>query len=158
MRDRLDEVDVNILRLLMEDGRITNADIARKVGLSAPSVLQRVRKLEDLGVIRGYTVVVDPATLGYSLTVMAQISLALHQEQPIDRFVRAVQEIPEVQACYHVSGEFDYLLKIVVQDMKSYEALIKDRLSKIKGIGKIHSCFVLATAKEVHSLPLEDLP
>lgn len=157
MRDRFDEVDLHILRLLQEDGRMTNADLARTVGLSPPSVLQRVRKLEDLGVIRGYSTLLDQEKLGFSLTVFAQISLALHQEAPIERFRRAIQDIPEVLECYHVSGEFDFLLKIVVEDMKAYEALVRDKLSKIKGLGKIQSCFALATNKQVHRLPLERL-
>lgn len=157
MRDRFDEVDLHILRLLQDDGRMTNADLARTVGLSPPSVLQRVRKLEDLGVIKGYSTLLDQEKLGFSLTVFAQISLALHQEAPIERFRRAIQDIPEVLECYHVSGEFDFLLKIVVEDMKAYEALVRDKLSKIKGLGKIQSCFALATNKQVHRLPLERL-
>lgn len=157
MRDRFDEVDLHILRLLQDDGRMTNADLARTVGLSPPSVLQRVRKLEDLGVIRGYSTLLDQEKLGFGLTVFAQISLALHQEAPIERFRRAIQDIDEVLECYHVSGEFDFLLKIVVEDMKAYEALVRDKLSKIKGLGKIQSCFALATNKQVHRLPLDRL-
>ena len=157
MRDRFDEVDLHILRLLQEDGRMTNVDLARTVGLSAPSVLQRVRKLEEIGVIQGYTTILDQERLGFSLTVFAQISLALHQEAPIERFRRAIQDIPEVLECYHVSGEYDFLLKIVVEDMKAYEALVRDKLSKIKGLGKIQSCFALATNKQAHRLPLERL-
>ncbi|MBX7134290.1 MAG: Lrp/AsnC family transcriptional regulator [Fimbriimonadaceae bacterium] len=157
MRDRFDEVDLHILRLLQEDGRMTNVDLARTVGLSAPSVLQRVRKLEEIGVIQGYTTILDQERLGFGLTVFAQISLALHQEAPIERFRRAIQDIPEVLECYHVSGEFDFLLKIVVEDMKAYEALVRDKLSHIKGLGKIQSCFALATNKQVHRLPLERL-
>lgn len=154
MRDRLDEVDLHILRVLQADGRITNADLARLVGLSPPSVLQRVRKLEESNVIRGYTAVLDQEKLGFSLTVFAQISLALHQDAAIDRFRQAVLDIPEVLECTNVSGEFDFLLKIVVADMKAYEALIRDRLSKIKGLGKIQSCFALATTKQTLRLPL----
>jgi Lrp/AsnC family leucine-responsive transcriptional regulator len=155
-RERLDDVDLHILRLLQQDGRMTNADLARTVGLSPPSVLQRVRKLEETGVIRGYATILDQEKMGFGLTVLAQISLALHQEAPIERFRRAIADIPEVLECYHVSGEFDFLLKIVVEDMKGYEALVRNKLSKIKGLGKIQSCFALATTKQTYRLPLEE--
>jgi DNA-binding Lrp family transcriptional regulator len=79
---------------------------------------------------------------------MAQISLSLHQETPIDQFVEAVQAITEIQECYHVSGEFDFLLKVVVTDMPAYEKLIREKLSRIPGVGRIQSCFVLSHAKE----------
>lgn len=133
---------------------MTNVDISKAVNLSPPSALQRVRKLEQTGIIKGYTTLLNNESVGFGLTVFAQISLALHQEAPIERFRRAVMDIPEVLECYHVSGEFDFLLKIVVEDMKAYERLVRDRLSHIKGLGKIQSCFALATTKDVHRLPL----
>lgn len=150
----LDEVDVQILALLQNDGRITNADLAKKVNLSPPSVLQRVRNLEGLGLIRGYYALLDAERLGFRITALAMISLSLHQEQPIERFRKAVQDIPEVMECYHVSGEFDFLLKIVVRDIRSYEMLIREKLSKIKGIGQIKTSFVLAQPKMTTKLPL----
>lgn len=155
MIDRLDEVDLHILRLLQRDGRITNADLARKVGLSPPSVLQRVRKLEELGFVRGYAAVLDAERLGFGLTVLVQISLSLHQDLPIERFRRAIEDIPEVLECYNVSGEFDFLLKVVVTDMRAYEALVRERLSKIKGVRQLQSCFVMSTTKRVLALPLK---
>jgi Lrp/AsnC family leucine-responsive transcriptional regulator len=155
IREVLDDVDIHILRLLQEDGRITNADLARIVGLSAPSVLQRVRKLEELGVIRGYSTLLSPEAVGFGLTVFVQISLQLHQDQPISRFLRSIRALPEVLECYHVSGEFDFLVKVAVRDVSSYQKLVIERLSQIKGIGKIESCFVLGTEKFTLRLPLE---
>ncbi len=154
MRERFDGVDREILRILQKEGRITNADLARRVGLSPPSVLQRVRKLEERGLIQGYVANLDARKLGFGLQVMALISLSLHQEQPIDRFSKAVRDIPEVLECQHVSGDFDYLLKIVVRDMPSYELLIRERISTIKGVGRIQSCFVLNTTKDTNELPI----
>lgn len=154
MIDRLDDVDLNILRLLQEDGRITNAELARRVGLSPPSVLQRVRKLEDLNLVREYTAVLNQEALGFNFVVMAMVSLALHQEQPIERFRKAVVKMPEVLECMHVSGDFDFLLKIVVKDMKTYEEFVRVQLSAIKGVGKIQSCFVLAMNKDTTALPI----
>jgi Lrp/AsnC family leucine-responsive transcriptional regulator len=154
MKTHLDEVDVQLLALLQEDGRITNADLSKKVGLSPPSVLQRVRILEKSGLIRGYHAILDAERLGLRITALAMISLSLHQEQPIERFRRSVNEIPEVLECYHVSGEFDFLLKIVVKDIRAYEQLIRERLSKIKGIGQIKTSFVLANTKYTTKIPL----
>jgi Lrp/AsnC family transcriptional regulator, leucine-responsive regulatory protein len=150
----LDETDIQLLALLQGDGRITNAALAEKVGLSPPSVLQRVRALENAGLIRGYFALLDAERLGFRLTALAMISLSLHQEQPIERFRRSVLDIPEVLECYHVSGEFDYLLKIVVKDMRGYEKLIRERISKIRGVGQIRTSFVLATTKYSTQLPL----
>jgi Lrp/AsnC family leucine-responsive transcriptional regulator len=147
-KTHLDEVDLEILRELQRDGRMTNADLARHVKLSPPSVLQRVRRLEEQGYISKYVAALSAEKLGFSLTVMAQISLSLHQETPIDQFVEAVQAITEIQECYHVSGEFDFLLKVVVTDMPAYEKLIREKLSRIPGVGRIQSCFVLSHAKE----------
>lgn len=153
LKSHLDEVDVQLLSLLQKDGRMTNADLAKSVGLSPPSVLQRVRTLEKLGLIRGYFALLDYERLGLRITALAMISLSLHQEQPIERFRKAVQAIPEVLECYHVSGEFDFLLKIVVKDIRSYEMLIREKLSKIKGISQIRTSFVLSTPKFTNQIP-----
>lgn len=153
-KTHLDEVDVQLLAILQADGRITNADLAKKVNLSPPSVLQRVRSLEKAGLIRGYYALLDAERLGFKITALAMISLSLHQEQPIERFRRAIQDIPEVMECYHVSGEFDFLLKIVVRDIRAYESLIRERLSKIKGIQQIKTSFVLAQPKYTNQVPL----
>ena len=150
----LDETDVRILSILQNEGRITNADLAKRVGLSPPSVLQRVRALERVGLIKDYVALLDAERLGLKITVLAMITLSLHQEQPIERFRRSIHDIPEVLECYHVSGEYDFLLKIVVKDIRSYEALIRERISKIKGIGHIKSSFVLGVTKHSTKIPL----
>jgi Lrp/AsnC family leucine-responsive transcriptional regulator len=154
MKTHLDEVDLQILNLLQGDGRITNADLAKAVNLSPPSVLQRVRTLEKLGLVRAYTAILDHERLGLKITALAMISLSLHQEQPIERFRKEIQTIPEVLECYHVSGEFDFLLKIVVKDIRAYEQLVREKLSRIKGIGQIKTSFVLATPKYTTRVPL----
>jgi len=154
IKTHLDETDVQILNLLQNDGRITNAELAKRVGLSPPSVLQRVRALEKSGLIRSYVAILEPERLGLRITALVMISLSLHQEQPIERFRRAIQEIPEIIECYHVSGDFDFLLKVVVRDMRAYEVFLREKLSKIKGIGKITTNFVLATNKQTTQIPL----
>ncbi|MCU0316639.1 MAG: Lrp/AsnC family transcriptional regulator [Fimbriimonadaceae bacterium] len=154
MKERLDEADLKILRLLQEDGRITNADLARQVGLSPPSMLQRVRKLEESGFIENYTTRLNHGALGYGLMVVAMVSLSLHQEKPIEQFVDAVRSIPEVLECLNVSGDCDFLLKIIAKDMADYERIVREKLSRVKGIGKINSCFVLGVNKNTSAIPL----
>lgn len=153
-KTHLDETDVQILTLLQNDGRITNADLAKSVGLSPPSVLQRVRALERAGLIKGYHAHLDPDRLGLRLTALVMISLALHNEQPIERFRRAIAEIPEVLECWNVSGEHDFVLKVVVRDMKAYEQLLREKITKIKGLHQIHTSFVLSTTKSSTQIPL----
>jgi len=147
VKHQLDEVDVAILKLLQADGRITNADLAQKVALSPPSVLQRVRGLEKIGLIKGYHAVIDFDRLGFKVVALVQVTLSLHQEQPIERFRKAILDIPEIVECYHVTGEFDFLLKVVVKDIRSYEILVRERISKIKGLSQIKTSFVLSTPK-----------
>ena len=151
----LDEVDVHLLSLLQKDGRITNADLAKAVNLSPPSVLQRVRALEKGGLIRGYHAHLEAERLGLRITAMVGITLALHQDMAIERFRRAVQDIPEILECHHISGDFDFLLKVVVRDMRAYESFVREKLSRIKGVGQIRTSFVLGTAKFTTEIPLD---
>jgi Lrp/AsnC family leucine-responsive transcriptional regulator len=150
----IDEVDVQLLKLLQQDGRITNADLAKSVGLSPPSVLQRVRALERAGLIRGYTALLDAEKLGMRITAFAMVSLSLHQDMAIERFRRSVLDVEEVQECYHVSGEYDFLLKIVVKDMRAYEVLIREKISRIRGIRQINSSIVFGVTKQTTAIPL----
>lgn len=154
MKSHLDEIDRKILGFLQADGRMTNAELAKRIDLSPPSALHRVRALERAGYIRRYCAVLDAEKLGYKVTVWAMISLSLHQDQPIESFRASIAEIREIAECYHVSGEFDFLLKILVPDIRSYEQLIRDKLSRIRGIQQIKSSFVLATPKHSAQLPI----
>lgn len=157
MRESLDETNLQILRILQEDGSTTNADLARKIGLKPPSVLQRVRKLEQTGIIQHYTAHLSPEKLGFSLTVFANISLSLHHIDSIDSFVKEISGIPEVLEIHHVSGEYDFLIKLVVKNIRHYEQLIREQLACVKGIAKVQSCFVLASPKETSALPLDQV-
>jgi Lrp/AsnC family leucine-responsive transcriptional regulator len=153
-KTHLDEKDVQILSLLQGDGRITNADLAKKVNLSPPSVLQRVRALEKAGLIRGYVALLDPDRLGLKITALVMVTLSLHQERPIEQFRKQIQDIQEIQECYHVSGDFDFLLKILVRDIRAYEQLIREKITKIKGIQQIKTSFVLGIPKQTTVVPL----
>lgn len=151
---QLDDKDYEILSILQCDGRITNAELAKRVQLSPPSTLQRVRHLERAGFITGYFAHLDAEKLSLKIKVLALVSLALHQEQSLENVIASFQEIPEVIECHHVSGEFDFLLKIVVEDIRSYEALLRERILRIKGVGQIRSSFVLGSFKESSVLPI----
>jgi Lrp/AsnC family leucine-responsive transcriptional regulator len=154
MKTHLDEKDVQILALLQADGRMTNADLAKKVNLSPPSALQRVRALENAGLIKGYVALLDPDRLGLKLTALVMIRLALHQDRPIEQFRKAVHDIPEVMDCYHVSGEFDFVLKVIVKDIRAYEQLVREKLSRIKGLQQINTSFVMGIPKQTTAIPL----
>lgn len=154
MKTQFDEVDVQLLSLLQGDGRITNAELAKRVGLSPPSVLQRVRQLERSGIVKNYVALLDPEKLGLKLTALTEITMSLHQEQPIERFRKSVQDIPEIVECYHVSGDFDFLLKILVKDMRAYEVLLREKILKIKGIQHIKSSFVYSVPKSTTKMPV----
>ena len=150
----LDEVDAQLLSLLQSDGRITNAELAKRVNLSPPSVLQRVRALEKAGLIKTYTAILDADRLGLKITALTSINLSLHQDQPIERFRKAILDLPEVLECYHVSGDFDFLLKVIVRDMRSYESFIREKLSKIKGVNQVKTNVVLGTNKHTTQIAL----
>jgi len=117
-------------------------------------MLQRVRKLEEAGYIRQYVALLDAEKLGYPITVIAMVNLSLHQDAAIEQFRAAVQEIPEVVECLHISGEHDFLLRIVAKNMHDYERMVSEQLSKIKAVGRINSSFVLAENKRTASIPL----
>ncbi len=154
VRTQLDEVDLQILRLLQENGRVTNADVSRQIGLSPPSILQRIRKLEKTGVIERYQAILGRRAMGYGLMVIAHVSLKLHQDKPLDGFVAAVKNVPEVVECLNISGEYDFMLRILVSDMAAYEVLVREKLSAIPEVGRIQSSFVLGIGKEDRGLPV----
>ncbi|MEJ5170407.1 MAG: Lrp/AsnC family transcriptional regulator [Fimbriimonadales bacterium] len=154
MRTFLNQTDREILRILQKNGRISNADLARQIGLSQPSTLAKVRSLVRSGFIRQFTALCDQKSLGYDVTALTMVSLSLHHERPIERFRRAVAEFPEVLECYHTTGEFDFLLKVVVDSIYSYERFVSEKLSRIHGIRKINTSFVLSTTKHTTELPI----
>ncbi len=157
MRDvKVDSTDRKILAILLEEGRLANARIAERIGLSPPSVLERIRKLEERQVITGYTAQVDAARLGLKSVVFVHVSLSFHQADSIEGFRKAILETPAVLECYHVTGEEDFLLKIVVPDVSDYENFLLHTLTQIEGISKVKSSIVLSTLKRSSRLPLPE--
>jgi Lrp/AsnC family leucine-responsive transcriptional regulator len=155
-RRALDRVDRRILRTLQEDGRISNVELARKVGLSPTPCLERVRRLEGDGFIRGYTARLDAARLGMGMLVYVQVTLDRTTTTIFDRFRHAVLGIPEVLECHMVAGGFDYLLKLRVPDMAAYRAVLGDRIGKLPGLLQTHSYFVMEEVKDTPAIPIAE--
>ncbi|WP_106753630.1 Lrp/AsnC family transcriptional regulator [Pannonibacter carbonis] len=149
----LDTKDRQIIRALQEDGRLTNQDLAEKVNLSPSPCLRRVRLLEERGVITGYAAKVDPAACGLEITAFIRISLQRHEGANVSDFEARVRRIPEILACYLMTGEADYLLRVVVADLKAYEAFVRDQLHHIPGIASINTSLVYGVVKETSVFP-----
>ena len=148
-----DKIDMAILRVLLLDSRKTLQEIGNEVGLSPTSCWTRIKKLEAQGVIKRYTVDVDPAKLGYHDSVIVQVTLESHTDETLYDFGRVLATIPEIQEAYLVSGDYDYYIRIAVRDTRDYERLLREKLYKIPGIRHSKSSFVLRVLKEA-SVPL----
>ncbi|GJD61343.1 Lrp/AsnC family transcriptional regulator [Methylobacterium frigidaeris] len=140
-----DEIDARILRVLRDDGRISNADLAAKVGLSPSACLRRLRLLESNGTIRGYTALIEADEREAHLVVLTQITLERQTEESLNRFEAAVRRCPEVRDCYLMTGLSDYLMRIEVSDAGDYERLHKEVLSRLPGVARIQSSFAIRT-------------
>lgn len=151
----LDDVDKAALRALQDDGRLTNVDLARRINLSTPATHARVRRLEKDGYIRKYAAVVDREKAGYDLLCFIHISMQMHQLDQVENFRRLVQDMPEVLECHHITGEYDYLLKVVLRNRKDLERFVVDRLTPIPGVARIHTSLVFTEVKSTTALPLE---
>ncbi|MFC1502372.1 Lrp/AsnC family transcriptional regulator [bacterium] len=154
MNNTLDDIDRKILDILQENGRITNAQLAKEAGISPPPMLDRVRKLEKNGYIRKYVALADPKKLNRGTMAFVAISLSLHRRDAIQEFVEKIQQIPEVLECYHLTGETDYLLKIAIEDMDAYEQFLLQKLTRFSGISKIKTSFILSTLKQETKIPV----
>lgn len=153
---KLDRIDYNILKILQEKGRITNAQLANDVGLSPAPTLERVRKLETSGLIESYHALVNPELLGLSITVFIEVKLNYHSHFKIEQFIDSIKSLPEIVETYHITGDGDFLLKMHTQSISDYQKFIVEKLSKIDGVGHIQSKVVLSTIKKEMSLPMSE--
>lgn len=153
--NKLDIIDKKILNILQENGRITNAQLASEVGLSPPPMLERVKKLEKGGIIKKYVAILDLNKIDKSTMVIVSLSLARHRIKSLDQVTHELLKLPEVLECYHIAGEEDYLLKVVVKDVQEYENFILKKLAQIPAIGKIRSRVVLSTLKSDTKILIE---
>jgi Lrp/AsnC family leucine-responsive transcriptional regulator len=153
----LDRIDRRILELLQRDGRLTNVDLAAKIALSPSPCLRRVRALEEGGVIREYVALVDPGRVGLGLLAFANVKLEKGGTLPLEDFLSAVRAWPEVVACYAMTGDTDYLLRVHVEDLEHYSRFMMNRLLKQPGVIDVRSNFVLERIKDTTALPLAHL-
>ena len=151
----LDTVDISILEILQTEARISNAELARRVHLSPPATLARVQRLEKSGYIKQYAALVDHLQAGYDMLCFVNVSLQLHEISHVTGFHDAVQEMPEVLECHHVTGEYDYLLKVVAHNTQDLENFLVNRLTPIPGIARIHTSLVLNEVKSSTAIPVK---
>lgn len=144
----LDNFDIAILDVLQQDARASLQDVSTQVGLSTTPCWARIKKMEKEGVILGYTVRIDPAAIGYTETVIVQVTLESHNDETLDAFGKALEEIPEVLEAFLISGDYDYHIRIAVRDTRDYERLLRERLYRIPGIRHSKSSFVLRRLKQ----------
>lgn len=150
---KLDKIDLQILKLLQENSKITNLDLSKKIGLSPAPTLERVKKLEQSGVIKSYHAKVDAVAIGLNVRTFALVNLAWQKEQALDNFLAKIRSIDEVTECYIITGEADFLMKIVCKDLPSYEKLLFKTLSQIEEIERIKSLMTLSKVKKDKVLP-----
>jgi Lrp/AsnC family leucine-responsive transcriptional regulator len=150
---KLDDIDRRILLALQRDGRLSIVELAGQVGLSATPCLRRVKRLEQSGVIAGYAAIVDPAATGRSLHAFVQVNLDNHTEDTVTAFQRAIMARPEVVACYPISGEFDYLLQVMVPDLEAYGEFALKALLRMPGVKDTRSSFAMGVLKPFSVAP-----
>ncbi len=144
----LDEIDKIILNTLQKNGRITNSKLSKMVGISAPATLERVKRLENLGVISSFTVLVDYEKLGYTITAMVNITLNLSDLPSVRLIKEKFIALDEVVECYQITGANDFILKVISKDMKNYAEFINNKLTQIEGIQAMNSSFIIDKVKE----------
>jgi len=150
----LTPVDRKILRALQEDGRMTIQAVADRVGLSASPCLRRIRQMEQAGIIAAYSATVDQKAVGLPVSVFISIKLERQRAPQLDAFSAAISRWPEVMECYLMTGQFDFLLRVVCADLAAYEAFLRERLTQIEGVASIESSFSLGQVKYSRVLPL----
>lgn len=150
----LDLVDRAILKILQEDAFLTTKEVAAQLNLTTTPVFERVKRLEREGYIGRYTALLNRQKVGLSMLVFCDVALKEHNRDYLLRFERAVVELSEVLECHHITGEYDYVLKVVVRDMDGYQQFIKEKLAALENIGRVQSHFVMTEVKNTTVLPL----
>ena len=151
---QLHPLDAAILRELQNDGRISNVELARRVHLSPPATHARVKRLEKEGYIRQYGATLDREKAGFDLLCFIQITLQVHQPQQVEKFRTLIRQMPEVLECHHITGEYDYLLKVALRNRKDLERFVVKQLTPMPGVARIHTSLVLSEIKATSVLPM----
>jgi Lrp/AsnC family transcriptional regulator, leucine-responsive regulatory protein len=148
MMVNLDVTDKKILNLLQQNSKANIKEIALKIGLTQTPTYERIKRLEKDGVIKNYIAVLDKEKVGYTIEVFCQVTLLVHSKDMITRFENAINKLDEVMECFHVAGNYDYLLKIIVKDMNCYQAFLKNKLSVLDSVANVQSTFVMSSTKD----------
>lgn len=151
----LDDLDMMILDALQTDSSLSNAELSRRLSLSQPAIHNRIKRLEKRGYIRRYVALLERELLGYDLLCFVQVTVQGHHKERIENFRQAVQAIPEVLECHHMTGDFDFLLKVIVPNHKALERLLTERLSVIPGVARLQTSLALSEVKYTTAIPLE---
>jgi DNA-binding Lrp family transcriptional regulator len=151
----LDEIDRRLLAELQAEGRITNVELAQRVGLTAPPCLRRVRSLEEEGIIRGYHADLDASRLGFTITVFALVSLRSQAEEALRAFEEHMKGLPEVRECHMLNGEIDFILKIVSRDLQSFQEFLTSKLTPAPNVDSVKTSLTIRTSKNLPGVPLE---
>lgn len=151
---QLDVIDFRILKLLQKNSNFTTKELAAKVNLSTTPVFERVKKLEKGGYIKKYVAILDAEKLEKGLTVFCNITLKEHTREIGNQFVKDIRSLKEVTECYNISGDYDFLLKVLVKDMKHYQDFVLNHLGEVKNIGSAHSTFVMGEIKNTYEVPI----
>lgn len=152
--EKLDATDIKILGVLQKDSKLTTKEIAKLVNLSPTPVFERQKRLEREGYIKRYTAELDPEKLGCNLIVFCSIKLKQHTKENGFQFMEAINQIDTITNCYNISGDYDFMLKIYVRDMKHYQDFVLNTLGEIDAIGSLHSTFVIGEVKNTNSIPI----
>ncbi len=151
---KLDATDRKILELLQANSNITNAQLAQEIGLSPAPTLERVKKLENQGVIKSYHALVDMDSVGLGVSTFVTVSLKGHNKENINKFIKEIKDIPEVIECHHVTGQSDFILKMVATDIPNYQNIMLEKLSNIEVVDNMQTTIILSTFKNSKSVPL----
>ena len=152
---KLDRYDRQMLQILQEDGRISNQDLADRIGLSPSPCLRRLRALEDAGIVTGYRALLNAKALGYSLMALVYIAMDKHTPERFEHFEREIMQIPEVLECLLITGQdADYQIKVIVKDMDAYQELLLNRINRVQGVTGVHSSFVLRKVVDKATVPV----
>lgn len=156
MKIKLDPIDRKILELLQANSNITNSQLAQEIGLSAAPTLERVKKLETAGVIKSYHAVIDTASVGLGVSTFVMASLKGHNKENITKFMKAISEIEEILECHHVTGQADFILKIVCTDIPAYQNLMLEKVTNIEVVDNLQSMVILSTFKDTKIVPIPE--
>ncbi|MBK9933134.1 MAG: Lrp/AsnC family transcriptional regulator [Cytophagaceae bacterium] len=151
---KLDQIDHKLLEILQSNGKITNAQLSKEIGLSPAPTLERVKKLENLGIIESYHALIDREKVGLGVMTFVQVTLSVHRKSITETFVNTIESVPEIIECHHVTGSCDFLLKVIARDIASYQKLIMETINEIEVVASTQTMVILSTFKSSKVLPI----